>query len=271
MCEDSSRRRRLEADVGDAQGRPPPNPLVIALAATIQRHRLSRYHFQRIIDTREQYYTDQSFPTIDSMATYAQGTSFPLLSLVLQAQLSSTPSPSLPLSTLDHALSHLAHTLTFATLLHSVAHHASRRVNPLPRNLCAEAGLSEENLFRRGGNAEGVREAVEEVARLAWGELGATRRTIEGTHEHGRQGEDEKGRGAAVKLGNDVMPVFLAAVRLIPPSLVHLADARPFQTPAKAFLESLVKAKFDTFAPSLQKRPWKLPFQIWSDSFFRQL
>lgn len=139
---------------------------------------------------------------------------FPLLSLILQAQLSSTPAPSLPLTDLDHALSHLSHTLTFSTLLHALPFHASRRVNPLPRDLCAEAGLSEEALFRRGGNAEGVRETVEEVARLAWGELGATRRTIEGTHEHGRQGEDEKGRGAPVKLSADVLPVFLAAVGL---------------------------------------------------------
>jgi NADH dehydrogenase [ubiquinone] 1 alpha subcomplex assembly factor 6 len=138
---------------------------------------------------------------VASLEAYSHSATFSLLSLQLQLL---SPSPSLPLMAIDHALSHLciAHTLTL--VIRSIPHNAARRTFVVPGDMASSNSLSEEDLFRRGGGATGIRDAVWEMHEIAKDELAKAKEAIE-------NGSGGKG------MPREVMPVFLVAVSHPPP------------------------------------------------------
>ncbi|POY71563.1 hypothetical protein BMF94_5426 [Rhodotorula taiwanensis] len=136
--------------------------------------------------------------------------------------------------TLDHAASHLAVAVTIATLLRSIPHHAGRRTNVIPLDVASKHQLREEALFRNGPDAEGLQDAVAQLAGIAQAELRTARECFDGT----------------TGVPKRAVPVFLAA------------------TPARSYLDRLASPKVDynPFDVSLAKRYWKLPFQVWGDA-----
>ncbi|KAJ8291973.1 NADH dehydrogenase (ubiquinone) complex I, assembly factor 6 [Rhodotorula toruloides] len=261
-----------DAIKGLYEGRPPPHPLLNLLSQLPQRPFLSSYHFTRLISTREANFMNPTFHSLQDLADYSAGTQASLLYLLLQATAAgSAPPASQGFSTgaglrhttpfqhtgaehehdagagqsgqaakeaddltLDHAASHLAVAITIATLLRSIPHHAAKRTNVIPLEVAARHNLREEALFRSGPEAEGLQDAVAQLAGIAEAELRTARECFEGT------------KGVPAR----AVPVFLSA------------------TPARSYLARLASPKIDynPFDASLHKRYWKLPFQVWGDA-----
>ncbi|GAA5917982.1 hypothetical protein JCM6882_004879 [Rhodosporidiobolus microsporus] len=259
-----------EALKGVDEGNAPPHPLVALLAALPQRPFLSSYHFSRLIGSREAHFLSPTFASLGDLAEYAAGTQASLLYLLLQAT-AANPSllanaPEQPSSarhsrpfvhagdehaalgqgdagaplkeaddlTLDHAASHLAVANTIATLLRSIPHHASQRINVIPLEVAARHDLQEEALFRQGPSARGLQDAVASLAGIAEAELRTARECFHGTTGVPRR----------------ALPVMLSA------------------TSTRSYLERLASPKVDynPFHADLHRRYWKLPFQVWGDS-----
>ncbi|EGG11457.1 uncharacterized protein MELLADRAFT_102433 [Melampsora larici-populina 98AG31] len=244
----------------DSESQAPINhPVILALHPVIKKHKLTKYHLNRLIDAREKSYLNPKFNTIDDLIKHSQSTNFSILSLLLQScNLSSTTTTNLPLSKIDHALSHLSNLLTISTLLHSLPSYYKSRSNlsilPIDLMICSEeelfkvahsSNLINENILER------VQQTIMRIFDLASSELNACRATLmDQEHHHSNLINQTL---SPTYLDPSIRPLFLSA------------------TPAKTYLNRLEKLNFDAFHPSLQSRDWKLPFQIWSDSFFGKL
>ncbi|GAA5982522.1 hypothetical protein JCM5350_006101 [Sporobolomyces pararoseus] len=258
-----------DAIKGVYENKPLPHPLTTLLASLPQRNSLSQYHFNRLINAREAHFLNPTFNTLQDLADYSAGTQASLLYLLLQATAAGTsqnfttggglrhakPFEHTGLEhsvdgtagttggvqlkeaddlTLDHAASHLAVAMTISTLLRSIPHHAAKRVNVIPLEVASRHQLREESLFRQGPSAEGLQDCVATLAGIAQAELRTARECFEGTTGVPRR----------------ATPVFLSA------------------TPSRSFLDRLSSPKIDynVFDGTLQKRYWKLPFQVWGDA-----
>jgi NADH dehydrogenase [ubiquinone] 1 alpha subcomplex assembly factor 6 len=188
--------------------------------------------------------------TVDDFTAHAEATTASLHHLLLALlHLGGAPAAA-PLSqphvhtaghdpaALAHAASHLGVAGAIATRLRALPFHAARRRSVLPAELAA-GRVRDEDLFRLGGDAPGVRDAVYAFACVAHAHLGAARETFEVD-------------GAAGRVPARALPVFMAGV------------------PVAAFLARLEAANFDAFAPALARRNWRLPWQMWRASYSRQ-
>ncbi|KZF26693.1 hypothetical protein L228DRAFT_279864 [Xylona heveae TC161] len=184
-------------------GRPPKEPVAILLShalSTLSSHSQSlssssssssfssmpKSWFLRIISAREQYLNNAPYPSLDALESYAESTYSTLLYLTLSA---------LPLSSLtaDHIASHIGKASGIVAVLRGLPllafpspapHHSNRSglglglgasglestrqgAVTLPLDIMAEAGVKEEEVFRRGADAPGLRDAVFAVATRA--------------------------------------------------------------------------------------------------------
>jgi len=126
----------------------------------------------------------------------------------------------------------------------------------LPLDVMAEVGLKEEDVFRRGPNAEGLQDAVFQVATRANDHLITAREMLknlqaghEPGHDYEHQEEPEHAHSGTVHGGEDTkldiqrgFSVLLEAVA------------------AGDYLQRLEKANFDPFKV---KGSWKLPWGLW--------
>lgn len=133
--------------------------------------------------------------TLDSLTIHAESTAstFNYLMLALLGLSSS--------SVLSHAASHLGISQLIATLLRALPFHASRRRMVVPAEITARNGVQQEEVFRRGGEAKGMQDAVWEFATAAHDQLRTAREMFE---------NEEVWKGAVPPRAR---PVFLAGVR----------------------------------------------------------
>lgn len=117
------------------------------------------------------------------------------------------------------------------SLLRQLPSAVGRQQNPLPSAVCAEHGLSDEELFRDPGGKR-VRDAVFAVATRGMDEMITARR-------------DLKDWGGAVR-PPAAMPVFLAAV------------------PAERWLKRLEAVDFDVTSGKMARHDWRLAPAIWA-------
>jgi NADH dehydrogenase [ubiquinone] 1 alpha subcomplex assembly factor 6 len=130
--------------------------------------------------------------TVDSLVAHAESTSSTFLYTLLSLLgLSSS-------SVYAHAASHLGASLTITTFLRALPFHASKRRMVIPAEITAKHGVQQEDVFRHGGNAQGIGEAVFEFATVANDHLIIAREMFK---------EEVEG-----KVPRPAMPVFLAAV-----------------------------------------------------------
>lgn len=97
----------------------------------------------------------------------------------------------------SHAASHVGVAQTIATLLRALPYHASKGHMVIPAEITARHGVNQEEVFRQGGNAKGVDDAVFEFATLANDHLITAREMLKDT---------------AGTVPGPVKPVFLHAV-----------------------------------------------------------
>ncbi|KAJ6477447.1 Squalene/phytoene synthase [Mycena vitilis] len=210
--------------------RPPRHPVALALHRATQQANLPAYHLKRIVDARDEELRTGSYPTSDTLVAHAESVSSSVLYLLLGLRGLGAAED------LAHAASHLGTAQTMATLLWSVPRHVSQRRLPIPLDICARHGVNQEEVFRRGGDAEGVDAAVYDFAVLANDHLLTAREVF----------KDIGGQVPAV-----AMPVFLAGV------------------PVASFLTQLEQVNFDAFARSLAMRDWRLSWRIWRGYYKR--
>lgn len=258
-------------------GSPPKEPVAILLAHAAEnlhnrtdgRSRLSKNWFHRIINTREQYLGNPPYPTLQSLESYAENTYSTLLYLTL----SSLPQASI---TTDHIASHIGKATGIAAVLRGVpwiafpqpqpggtSGHITGQSGPaqgavlLPLDVMAEANVREEDVFRMGGEAPGLKDAVFTVATRANDHLITAREMLsklrsEGTlgHDFEHQNDEEHQYGAEqVGAGKEQqLSEVEQAFGVFMPSIS-----------TQSWLDRLQKVDFDLFDPSLRKNDWKLP------------
>lgn len=244
------------------QGRPPKNPTMIAIADAIhdpivQRNGgLVEHHFVSICDARESDLTAPvAPPTLEEVELYAERTSSRLYYLSLNLIGVSSPA-------VDEAFSHLGKARGIAQMLSSMPFHAgviqsnkpaekqvegegpARRPKGVPRprqrrlvlpaEYLSAHSVVEEEVYRRGAEASGLKDAVFDTATRANDYIISARSIL-------RSEFPKK------------MPSFLTG------PLVET-------TTATTFLEALERADFDIFDTKLQLlasgRGWRLPWAM---------
>jgi NADH dehydrogenase [ubiquinone] 1 alpha subcomplex assembly factor 6 len=123
----------------------------------------------------------------------------------------------------------------------------------------AETGVRDEDVFRLGGEAEGLRDAVFTVATRANDHLITAREMLrniqagrDAGHDFEHQGEEghemhEYGdQGKTITAAQEVERGFGVLMPAVATSL---------------WLERLQEADFDVFSPRLMKREWRLPWR----------
>ncbi|KAI0754972.1 Squalene/phytoene synthase-domain-containing protein [Daedaleopsis nitida] len=178
-----------------ADGRPPQHPIGLALHDASRRTNLPTYHLRRIVDARDAELHSPSHLTLESLTSHAESTTSTYLYLLLSLLgLSSS-------STFSHAASHLGVAHCMSILLRALPYHASKGRMVIPGEVTARHGVRQEDVFRRGGNADGISDAVFEFATVANDNLLTAREMF-------RQSGEESGR-----VPRQAMPVFLYGVR----------------------------------------------------------
>ena len=266
----------------------PKEPVAIMLAAANedlkQRNNgrgLSKSWLLRIINEREKFLGNSPYPTLSSLETYAENTYSTLLYLTLSTfRLSSV--------TADHLASHIGKAAGIAAVLRGLpliafpppppTHHASNSAaGPLssapqgavllPLDIMAEHGVIEEQVFREGASAPGLKDAVFAVATRANDHLITAREMLDNLrkgqdvghdYEHAEEREDpfEEQNVASKQAGpeKDWKEVSGAFGALMPAVSTAM------------WLEQLEKVQFDIFHPSLRQTAWQLPWRAyWSN------
>ena len=220
------------------------------------------------------------YPTMESLERYAENTYSTLLYLTLQG---------LPVGSVaaDHIASHIGKAAGITAILRGLPliafpsppnHHSNtsalggtldtqRRTQgsvTLPLDVMARAGVREEDVFRQGAEAAGLRDAVFEVATRASDHLITARQMLkniyagqdvghafeyEGEEEHQHQHQYERGAGGKSAQQREEVErafgVFMPAVA------------------TELWLNRLQKYDFDVFREELRRREWRLPWRAY--------
>ena len=143
---------------------------------------------------------------MESLTAHAESTTSTFLYLLLSLLgLSSS-------TTFSHAASHLGVAQCIHVLLRALPYHASKGRMVIPAELTARHGVRQEDVFRRGGNADGISDAVFEFATVANDNLLTAREMF------------KQSGGDGGKVPRHAMPVFLYGVR--PSMYLELTDVR---------------------------------------------
>jgi len=191
-------------------------------------------YLQRIIEAREYELDSPMHIDMESLLSHAESTSSALnLALLSLLRLS-------PAEHLTHSASHIGVAHSIASLLRALPYHASKGVMVIPANVLAHNDVNLEEIFRRGPEASGIKDAVREFAAFADEQLILAREKM------------KRLSGSSVSVPREAMPIFLGAI------------------PVSNFLRRLEEENFDAFTPKLQVRSnVRLPWQIWHAYFTR--
>lgn len=273
-------------------GSPPKEPVAILLANAIDdlgtrtdgRARLSKGWFLRMINAREQTLTNTPFPDIAALESYAENTYSTLLYLTLS---------SLPLTsvTVDHVASHIGKAAGISAVLRGLPlvafpgpakHHTNQSsllssggsenkqgAITLPLDIMSQSGVIEEEVFRKGAEAAGLKDAVFAVATRASDHLITARQMLKNLREGRDVGHEFEYEGEE---GHEYMSFHNVAVEkeeLSSPYEKQLAEVeRGFGVlmPAvstQLWLDKLQSYDFDIFNPKLLRSDWMMPWKAY--------
>jgi NADH dehydrogenase [ubiquinone] 1 alpha subcomplex assembly factor 6 len=259
-------------------GKPPAEPVAILLAAVLENCHLNKSWFIRVISTRERYLTNPPYTNLADLESYAENTYSTLLYLTLSAY----PLHSI---TMDHIASHIGKANGITAILRGFplvafppppTKHPSPTSgfgNPpsgsrrggitLPLDIMARTGVREEDIYRQGGNAPGLKDAVFEVATRASDHLITARSMLKSVqhyedvdhpYEHEHEEGHEYGRNTGVRLsGEKRREEYEKGYGIVMGPAVS----------TQLWLDRLQKCDFDVFEASLRRPEWKLPFWAW--------
>ncbi|KAH7083773.1 Squalene/phytoene synthase-domain-containing protein [Paraphoma chrysanthemicola] len=262
-------------------GSPPKEPVAILLAKAAEdlhersdgKARLSKNWFHRIINTREQHLSNPPYPTLSALESYAENT----YSTMLYLTLSALPQASL---TTDHIASHIGKAMGIAAVLRGIPLIAFPPQQPLgtsnamtgqsgptqgavllPLDVMADSNLREEDVFRQGAAAPGLRDAVFTVATRANDHLITAREMLSKLRSDGTLGHDFEHQNDE---GREYTPQQLGAGQQQKLDEVERAFGVFMPSVAtQSWLDRLQKADFDVFDQGLRKVDWKLPMKAY--------
>lgn len=268
-------------------GTPPKEPVALLMASALSdldtrtqgRARISKGWLLRMINSREQTLTNDPYPNIEAIESYAENTYSTLLYLTLAA---------LPMTsvTADHVASHIGKAAGIATVLRglpllafpppasqspnqsaaSIGGGGGTKVGAvmLPLDVMAQTGVKEEEVFRLGAEAPGLRDAVFTVATRANDHFITVQQMLSNLragqdvgHEFEHEGEEGHDYSSSPDIFgsqqhetpldevNRVFGVYMPAVA------------------TRLWLDKLEKFDFDIFRPELLRSDWKLPWKAY--------
>lgn len=267
-------------------GTPPKQPVSILLAHVLAdldartngTGKLSKNWFMRVIGEREKYSDGRPYVDLEALEKYAENTYSTLLYLTLQC---------LPMAsvTADHVASHIGKASGITAILRGLPlvafppppnHHSNstslggtldthRRQQGsvmLPLDVMAKTGVREEDVLRQGAEANGLRDAVFEVATRASDHLITAREMLKNVRigedvGHAFEHEDEEGHDHAFTTENmskgskQIIEVDRAFSVFLPATATSL------------WLDKLQKYDFDVFREGLRTRDWRLPWKAY--------
>ncbi|KAF2705995.1 hypothetical protein K504DRAFT_484310 [Pleomassaria siparia CBS 279.74] len=262
-------------------GTPPKEPVAILIAKAGEdlsrrsggKSKLSKNWFNRIINTRAQYLGNPPYPTLQSLETYAENT----YSTMLYLTLSSLPQASI---TTDHIASHIGKAMGIVAVLRGIPLVAFPPARPLgtsnsftelsgptqgavllPLDVMADSNVREEDVFRQGAAAPGLRDAVFTVATRANDHLITAREMISKLRSDGTLGHEFEHQNDGEHEYN--------AQQLSTGSATQLAEVeKAFGTfmpsiATQSWLDKLEKVDFDIFHASLRTPDWSLPWKAY--------
>ncbi|KAF2666962.1 hypothetical protein BT63DRAFT_325513 [Microthyrium microscopicum] len=269
-------------------GSPPEEPVAILLSAAAEdlhirskgKSRLSKRWLHRIIDTREQYLGNKPYPTLDALESYAENTYSTLLYLSLSAL-------SINSVTADHLASHIGKATGIAAVLRGFplvafpqvpSHHSSNaRGGPigsppqgavlLPLDVMAQTGLQEEQVFRQGGNAPNLQDALFTVATRANDHLITASEMLKNLQEGRDVGHDFEHAHEDDHRSSDGLKPNIEGLGSVDPAFGVLLRA----VVTHNWLERLQKVDFDVFNRTLMQTDWKLPWKLAWSSYRKQI
>ncbi len=149
-------------------GEPPRHHLVaVPLTAAIRDCRLTRAHFDRLIDTRERDLVDEAPADLAALEDYAEGTSAPLVQLALELLAVRRPDA-------DETARQVGIGYALAGLLRAMPFHAAAGRCFIPDEMAGRVGLDPGDYAGRR-STPAVRAAVCEIAAAAIRHLRAAR------------------------------------------------------------------------------------------------
>ncbi|KAB5511643.1 Squalene/phytoene synthase [Coniochaeta sp. 2T2.1] len=256
-------------------GNPPREPISLLLHKAVtdlaQRSNPAnakslKFWLLRLISTREQHMDNRPFPSLTALEDYAENTYSTLMYMTLAAM----PVRSVHM---DHLASHIGKASGIVATLRGIPVLAapSKPIQSragidvgatrtpallLPLDVMAQVGLREEDVFRRGPDADGLQDAVFQVATRANDHLITAREMLKNLkagqdpgHDYEHEGETEhvytQGGSGDEGAAKDIRRGFGALLEAVP---------------AAEYLARLEAADFDPFRV---KSSWKLPWRIW--------
>lgn len=260
--------------------RPPEEPVAVLLASYLHSgKKLSKTWFQRIINTRDHQLSHPGFATLTDLEKYAESTYSTLLYLTLSA---------LPLHSLaiDHLASHIGKAAGIAAITRGFPLLAfpqspnQHNVNPpgmglpptrerrgmisLPLDVMSSSGVREEDIFRQGGDADGLRDAIFTIATRASDHLITARTMIKNMKKNQDPGHafehiDDEGHDYSSEQREETTSIATQMEDYKQGYGVIMGPAISTQL----WLDRLQKVDFDAFHSSLRRPDWKLPFVAW--------
>lgn len=262
-------------------GTPPKEPVALLLASALSdlhertkgQARISKGWLLRMINSREQTLTNDPYPNIAAMESYAENTYSTLLYLTLSA---------LPMTsvTADHVASHIGKAAGIANILRGlplvafppppaqspsqagggIGGGAKQGAVLLPLDIMAQTGVKEEEVFRQGAEAPGLRDAVFTVATRANDHLITVEQMLSNLragqdvgHDFEHEGEEgheydvfqNQRQESPLDEVNRAFGVFMPAIG------------------TRLWLDRLQKFDFDILKPELLRSDWKLPWKAY--------
>lgn len=263
-------------------GNPPAEPVAVLLGSFLAHSgiKLNKIWFHRIINTRDQALSNPGFTNIAAVETYAESTYSTLLYLTLDAL-------KLKSLTIDHLASHIGKAAGISTVLRGVPLLAfppppnSHSSNPagmglppnrsrqgvitLPLDVMSQCGVREEDIYRNGANATGLRDAIFTVATRASDHLITARSMLKNIKAHEDPSDHEFEH---ISDPGHEYTKYDQGVRQSSEKRKSELD-RGFSVimgPAvstQLWLDRLQKVDFDIFHDSLRRAEWKLPAVAW--------
>ncbi len=258
---------------------PPQEPVAIMIASYLkQGYKLNKTWFQRIITARDRKLTHPGFTNLSELESYAESTYSTLLYLTLSA---------LPLKSLemDHLASHVGKAAGIVAVLRGVPLLAfppppnTHSVNPpsmgggsrdrqgtitLPLDVMSQCGVQEEDIFRNGANAVGIRDAIFTVATRASDHLITARELLKNVQQHrDPDHEFEHMHDEGHEYSKYDMGVRTSAEKRKEDIDKGFGIVMGPAVSAQLWLDRLQKVDFDIFHNDLRRSEWKLPFVAW--------
>lgn len=259
---------------------PPAEPVAILLSSVLSRgQKLNKSWFLKIINMRDQKLSHPGFTSISELESYAEATYATLLYLTLSA---------LPLHSLamDHLASHIGKASGIVAVLRGFPLLAfpppaqqsytspgavglptgrdAQGVITLPLDAMSSSGAREEDIFRRGPLATGLKDAAFTVATRASDHLITAREMLKNIkkledpgHEYEHvndEGHDYSRYDSGVRLGTD---------RRIEEFEKGFSTIMGPAVSTQLWLDRLQKCDFDLFHTSMRQAEFKLPFVAW--------